>query len=115
MGALEIVLLDKGIELALLGRERRLHRLDRRFLERPVHPFMASVLSGLARTDALGADAELNPPLGELAEAAQGQGGKWRPVIGADGLGPPCSRNTHSNHGRTAASVGCSNPRHCSR
>jgi hypothetical protein len=39
-------------------------------LERPVHTFMAAVLLGLARLDALGHDAQAYPPDGEAGEVA---------------------------------------------
>src|SRR5574337_495737 len=85
MRALVVVLLDEPIKTALLQVERWLG-WDR-LLKGSVHPFVASVLAGLARLDALGADAQLDPPFRQLTDAAQRQGGKRRPVIGTNRVG----------------------------
>src|ERR671924_1034668 len=54
--------------------------------EGPVHALVCPVLLGSARRHALMADAELDPPHGERAQAAEGGGGERRPVVGANGL-----------------------------
>ena len=54
--------------------------------QRAMHAFMATVFTGLGRADALGANAQANPPLRQLAQAAGSHRGKGRAVVGAQRL-----------------------------
>ena len=75
MGPLVVVFVSEMVEGGLLGPQRGHWR--ELLLESEMHPLVASVLLRLAGLDALVADAELEPPggqLGEAAESARGQG-----------------------------------------
>jgi len=85
MGTLPVVLLQKQIETVLLAVMVFLRWGI--VLKRSVHPFVASVLTWLTWLDALRPDPELNPPLRKLANAAQCQRRKRRPVVTANRLG----------------------------
>ncbi len=61
-----VVNLDELIEALLLLQEVERGGLGRLFLEGQVHAFMASILFGMSRLDALDLDAETQPPDREL-------------------------------------------------
>lgn len=87
VGALEVIDPTKVIEPSLLGGESRAGSVRRKggaLLERPVHTFMASILVGFSGLDALGKDAEGDPPDGELGEASDGGGREGMPVVATD-------------------------------
>jgi hypothetical protein len=83
--ALLVVLALERIESLLLLAQVGPGRLRGGGLERAVHPFVPSVLLRTARLDALQVKAEPHPPHGQLTQTAQGDAGKGRPVVGADG------------------------------
>jgi len=60
MGTLPVIFLLEGMILALL---RVKIALRRHFLQRSVHPLVATVLRGFSRPDPLRLDPQLNPPL----------------------------------------------------
>ena len=62
---------DKVIEAGLLLQEVGGGRLGGFFLQRKMHALVATVLLGMARTDAFDADTQAEPPDGELAEQFQ--------------------------------------------
>jgi len=87
VGPLVVIDPTKVIEPALLGGEGRPGSVMRKggsLLERPVHAFMASILVGLSGLDALGEDAEGDPPDGELGEAGDRGGSEGVPVVATD-------------------------------
>src|SRR5262249_1283214 len=56
-------------------------------LQGEMHAFVAAILLGMTRLDALDVDAEAEPADGEFAEAVQRVGGgKGHAVVGPDGL-----------------------------
>ena len=77
----------KGIEALLLQCEIRRRWLAAVLLEGEMHALMASVLLWVAWLDALGLDAELEPPDGETGQSAGSCGGKRLAVVGTDRLG----------------------------
>ena len=79
-----IELRAKAIEARLLLREVGGGRSGGLGFEGAMHSLMAAVLLGLASRDALGGNAELDPPYAEPAEAARAEGGERRTVVGAD-------------------------------
>ena len=86
MGTLPVKLLHKGIEAPLLGHKRAGGRTHHGLFQRAMHAFMATVFTGLSRANALGANAQANPPLRQLAQAACSHRGKGRAVVGAQRL-----------------------------
>src|SRR5215472_15029476 len=87
MAALPVIFLLKRIIVALLLTEIALRRHC--FLQSSMHPFVTAVLGRFSRLDSLRLNSQLDPPLRELAEAAQCQRGEGRAVVGADHLGQP--------------------------
>ena len=90
MGALIVIDPTKVIEPPLLGGEGRAGSMRRKsgaLLEGPVHAFMASVLVGLSRLDALWNDAQRDPPDGELGEAGDRGGSERMSVVATDPTG----------------------------
>src|SRR5689334_23048690 len=83
MGTLGVVLLYKKVKFALLLSVGGLGRDI--MLEGSVHPFVTTVLAGLPRLDPFRTDAQLNPPLRQLAYAAQRQRSKRCPIVGTNG------------------------------
>src|SRR5215203_4134844 len=83
MGTLGIIELLKQIEMTLLSLAGRLRRNV--VLERSVHAFVTAILARLARLDPLGMDTELNPPLRQLTDSAESQGGKRSTVVSTNG------------------------------
>src|SRR5262245_56593095 len=84
MRTLPVILLDELIKVARLASKRWLW--GDIVLKGSVHAFVASILAGLARLNALGTDAQLDPPFRQLTDPAQGQGGKGGAVIGANAI-----------------------------
>src|SRR5216684_2283294 len=82
MRPLVIELVAEVIEAPLLGSERGGRRLGGFCLEGLVHAFMPPVLLGLARHNAHWGDAQLEPPHRQPAQAAGGQRGERRTIIG---------------------------------
>ena len=66
MRTLVVVVSTEPIKLNLLRLEVGGRRVAERLLECAMHPLMASVLLGSSRSDALGKNAQPNPPHGEL-------------------------------------------------
>ena len=61
--------------------------LGRLFLECQVHAFVATVLLGTTRLDALDLDPQPEPPDRKLGESEQGvAGGEGSAIVGADGV-----------------------------
>src|SRR5262252_2866549 len=90
MRAVVVVRLDEGVEARLLLQHIRARRFGRLALERQMHAFMATVLLGMAGGNSLEANAEAQPPDGELGQAIEaGRGGKRHAVVGANGEGEP--------------------------
>src|SRR5207247_2791439 len=87
MRTLPVVLLSKGIEVALLCGKSFLRWHC--FLQRSVHALVATVLCGFARTNPLGFDPKPYPPFRELADPAHRQRRKRCSVIGTNGLSQP--------------------------
>src|SRR6267143_2906047 len=85
MAALPVIFLQKRIVVALLLREIALRRHC--FLQGSMHPLVTPVLSRFSRLNSLRLNSQLDPPFRELADAAQGQRGERRSVVGADHLG----------------------------
>jgi hypothetical protein len=79
-----IELLSEVVELALLSAVVGGRWLCGFGLEGSVHAFVAAILLRFAGFDALGKDAESDPPGGQLGEPAEGMGGEGRAVVGAD-------------------------------
>src|SRR5216684_5218393 len=86
MRPLVIELVAEVIEALLLGSERGGRRLGGFCLEGLVHAFMPPVLLGLARHNAHWGDAQLDPPHRQPAQAAGGQRGERRTIIGEQHL-----------------------------
>src|SRR5216684_2414299 len=86
MRPLVIELVAEVIEALLLGSERGGRRLGGFCLEGLVHAFMPPVLLGLARHNAHWGDAQLDPPHRQPAQAAGGQRGERRSIIGEQHL-----------------------------
>ena len=101
MRALPVELMDKGIEAALLGTQGVGGRGNGGSLQRAVHALVPTVLTGAGGASSLGTNAQADPPLGQVADAAYGQGGKRRPVVRTQGL-----RQAVLPHGFTACAVG---------
>ena len=87
MRALVVVLTAEAIEARLLCRLVVLRWPGGFGFEGAVHALVRPVLLRSPRCNALMADAERDPPHGELAQAAEGRGGERRAVVGANGLG----------------------------
>ena len=85
MRTLPVILLQEKIKTVLLAPVRWLWWGI--LLKGSMHPFMTSVLAGLSRFDPLGADAQLNPPLRQFTDTADGQRSKGRSVVRANRLG----------------------------
>src|SRR6266404_1880278 len=85
MAALPVIFLLKRIIVALLLTEIALRRYC--LLQGSMHPFVTPVLGRFSRLDPLRLNPQLNPPFREMADAAQGQRGERRSVVGADHLG----------------------------
>ena len=81
-----VELMDKGIEAALLGTQGVGGRGNGGSLQRAVHALVPTVLTGAGGASSLGTNAQADPPLGQVADAAYGQGGKRRPVVRTQGL-----------------------------
>src|SRR5439155_1453803 len=85
MRALLVVALDEGIEARLLLEHVRLGRPRRLSLQREMHPLVPAVLLGLARLDALDANAEPQPPHRQFAQPVERMPRrKGHPVVGAN-------------------------------
>src|SRR5438270_12522846 len=84
MRTLPVVLLSKGIEVALLCGKSFLRWHC--FLQRAVHPLVATVLCWFARTNPLGFDPKPYPPFRELPDPAHCQRRKRCSVIDRTGL-----------------------------
>src|SRR6266404_6584565 len=82
-----VVLLSKGIEVALLCGKSFLRWHC--FLQRSVQSLVATVLCRFARTNPLGFDPKPYPPFRELADPAHRQRRKRCSVIGTNGLRQP--------------------------
>jgi len=82
----DVVLRDGLVEGELLGGEVGAGREGGTSLEGEVEASVATVEVGAAREDEFGADAEADPPGVKSGEAADGLGGEWGAVVGADGL-----------------------------
>lgn len=79
--------LNEGVEAGLLLQGIEAWRPGGLLLEGQVHVLMASVLLGMAWLDALDADAQAQPPNGELGEVEEGiWAGEGDAVVGADGV-----------------------------
>src|SRR6267378_2606988 len=89
MGALPVIFLLKRIIVALLLTKIALRRHC--LLQGSMHPLVTAVLGRFTGLDPLRFNSQLDPPFRELAEAAQGQRGERRSVVGADHLGQPGS------------------------
>ena len=77
--------LDKFVKAGLLLKEIRDHRLGGFFSLSEVHAFVATVLLGMAGLDALEADAEEQPPEGQVAQVEQSvRGSEGHAVVAAD-------------------------------
>src|SRR5215813_1459398 len=87
MAAFPVKFLPKRIVLGLLLTEIVLRRYG--FLQGFMHPLVTTVLGWFSGLDPLRLDAQLDPPFRKLAEAAQGQRGERRSVVGADRVGQP--------------------------
>ena len=85
MGTLSVILLYEKVKFVLLSSVGRLGRNI--VLKGSMHPFMASVLARLTWFDPFGTDAQLNPPLRQLADTARSERGKRCPVVGTNGPG----------------------------
>jgi hypothetical protein len=87
VGPTAVVPLDEGVEPGLLLKHVGGGGLGGFRLQGEMHAFVAAVLVGMTGLDALGVDAEAQPPDGECAEAIDGVGrGKGHAVVGANGL-----------------------------
>lgn len=84
VGPLVIEDIPELVEPALLSPQVFPRRLRCPSFERSVHPLMPAVLLRLSGLDLLRPDPQLNPPDGELREAAEGVGGEGLTVVGAD-------------------------------
>jgi hypothetical protein len=87
--AFVVVDAPKAAEAELLRGERVRGRLGGLLLERPVHALVAAVLLRLAGGNALGPDAELDPPNRQPRQPARCDRGERRPVIRANRQRPP--------------------------
>src|SRR6267378_5188031 len=85
MAALPVIFLQKRIVVALLLTKIALRRHC--LLQGSMHPLVTAVLGRFTGLDPLRFNSQLDPPFRELAEAAQGQRGERRSVVGADHLG----------------------------
>ena len=82
-----VVAIDEVIELGLLLQEVVRGGLGGLFFQRQVHALVAAILLGMTGLDALDANAQAQPPDGELAQVLEGVGGGERhSVIRADGF-----------------------------
>ena len=63
--------LDEVIEACLLLQEVASRRFGSLFFQRQMHAFVTAILLRMARLDALDADAQTEPPDGELAQVEQ--------------------------------------------
>jgi hypothetical protein len=79
--ALFVILAAEAIEAHLLGRLIMLRGPGSFGFQGAVHAFVRPVLLWSPRFNALMAEAKLNPPHGELAQAAEGRGGERRAVV----------------------------------
>ena len=84
MGPFGVVFLAKGVKGSLLPPHRRLGRISRLCLQRPVQSLQSTVLLRVARVDPLRYDTQLDPPYRQLREAAQADAGEGRSVVGPD-------------------------------
>jgi hypothetical protein len=71
---------------------------------------MGLVLLRVGREDSLVLDPQAEPPDVELGEPVEPGRGKGHPVVRADRLGNPYSRNSRSKTGRTPTPLVESNP-----
>jgi hypothetical protein len=85
--ALFIVLTTEAVEACLLGTLVALRGPGRFGFQRAVHALVRAVLLRPPWRNSLMADAQLNPPHLELAQATERGGGKRCAVVGANGLG----------------------------
>ena len=85
MGPLGIEFLDEGVEAGLLLKAVHTGRTRCFLLQRKVHALVAAILLRVTRLDALDADAEAQPPDGQLGEVEKGIGaGEGDAIVGAD-------------------------------
>lgn len=82
-----VVLAAELVEAALLGAPVGRHRRHGLLLQGQVHALVASVLLRMRRLDALGHDAQLDPPQRQSGSSGNPQRGKGRAVVGANRLG----------------------------
>src|ERR1051325_7121099 len=88
VGPFGIELVDEAIELGLLLKEVGAGGTGGLLLEGEVHALMAAVPLRVAWVNAVDADAQAQPPDGELGEMKQATaGGEGHAVVGADGAG----------------------------
>jgi hypothetical protein len=76
-----IVVVTKAIEGALLVGHRGVRRRGGVLFERAMHALVTAVLLRLPGLDALGQNAQLNPPHAEPRETPDGFGGEGRAVV----------------------------------
>jgi hypothetical protein len=98
-----VVFLAEPIEAGLLRRLIGGWGTGRFRFQRPVQPFVPSVLLRLTRGHALGLDPPLQPPHRQLRQATNRQGSKGDAVIGADRLGQSLLRKEPLPHRNDSA------------
>src|SRR5262249_17781940 len=83
MGTHLVVLVEEAVEARLLGAHARCRWLGSGLLERPVEALVAAVLLRLTGLDALGLDAELEPPHRQPRQPAGPAVRKGRTIVAA--------------------------------
>jgi hypothetical protein len=77
--------LDEVVEASLLLQEVASRRFSGFFLQGEMHAFVTAILLGMAGLNAFDANAQAEPPDGELAQVKQGVGrGEGHTIIAAD-------------------------------
>ena len=84
MWPIVVVVLSKLIKSPLLEAQGPRRRGGGFLFQRAMKPFMAAVLGGLGRFNALGDNAELDPPNRQPGQAPHCRGGEGRSVVGPD-------------------------------
>ena len=79
----------EGVELQLLLTQRGRRQLTALEFQGQVHAFVPAVLLRVAWVDAVGPNAQLDPPHGQIGKPARRKRGKRRAVVGADGQWQP--------------------------
>ena len=107
MRPLVIELVHEGIEAGLLLEDIRGRRPRGLGLQRQVQALVPPILLGMSRRNALQADAEAEPPDGELAQPVQRmRGGEGHAIVRADGLGKPILLKRALEDGERVAFLG---------